>query len=511
LRALLLLVLCLLTAPLGAQQTGPQGDVRGLVSQEGAGGPIEGAMVLLLDEHDRVAARVLTSRDGRFRVAAPTWGRYRLRVDRIGFASTTTDLFVVQGAVERNVATPVRPIRLDGLDVGGDKRCEVRPDEGMATAVVWEEARKALAASTLTAERGLYRFTWMRYDRRLDRDGSRVLSDRRTSNRHFTSQPFVPVDPARLVAEGFAQTPNGGQWVYAAPDATVLLSDGFLDTHCFHLELGTRERGGQIGLAFEPLGGRRMVEVTGVLWMDPTSGRLRELEYRYVNLPGELRDARVGGELFFAGMPNGTWIVKEWRIRMPRGSIEQDSFGRRRAVVIGYEEEGGVVSQAATSVGEIAYDAAGGAVRGLVRDSVGGPARGVWVSVAGTAFSALTDAGGAFNFPELGRGLWTVTATSPELDLVGRTVSTEVDVQAGEVRELRVELPSVREAALERCWSDPPGPDEAVLVGRVVDERGAPVLRALVSVRWSDFSFLLPDAARNPTPARRTWASCWRT
>jgi hypothetical protein len=297
------------------------------------------------------------------------------------------------------------------------------------------------------------------------------------------------VDPARLIAEGFAETPSGGRWVYAAPDATVLLSDAFLDTHCFRLERGDDGGAGLLGLAFEPLAGRRMVEVSGTLWMDPASGRLRELEYRYVNLPGELRDGLVGGELFFAGMPNGTWIVKEWRIRMPRGSIEQDPFGRRRAVVFGYEEEGGVVRQAATDRGEIAFDAAGGGVRGVVYDSAGAPARGVWVAVDGTDFTALTDAGGAFDFPELGRGVWTLTTTTPELEVVGRTVSGEVDVAAGEVRDVRLDLPSVRSSALARCWAEPPGPDEAVLVGRVVDEQGAPVLRALVSAHWSDFSF----------------------
>ena len=191
-----------------------------------------------------------------------------------------------------------------------------------------------------------------------------------------------------------------------------------------------------------------MVEVVGTLWMDRATGRLRELEYRYVNLPGELRDARIGGELFFAGMPNGTWLVKEWRIRMPRGSIEQDAYGRRRAVVNGYEEEGGVVSQAATTTGSIAFDAAGGSVRGVVHDSVGRPARGAWVTVAGTSFTVLTDSAGAFAFPELGRGTWTLTATTPELEVVGRTVSTDVQVEAGEVREVRLDLPSVRASAL---------------------------------------------------------------
>jgi hypothetical protein len=68
------------------------------------------------------------------------------------------------------------------------------------------------------------------------------------------------------------------------------------------------------------------------------------------------------------------------------------------------------------------------------------------------------------------------------------------------MRAVRIELPSVRTAALERCFGRLPGADHAVLVGRVVDESGAPVLRAVVNVRWSSFSFVSADAVRNPTP-----------
>ena len=50
----------------------------------------------------------------------------------------------------------------------------MRPAEGAATAIVWYEARKALAAASWTWEREMYRFAWTRYERRLSDDGRRV-------------------------------------------------------------------------------------------------------------------------------------------------------------------------------------------------------------------------------------------------------------------------------------------------------------------------------------------------
>lgn len=79
--------------------------------------------------------------------------------------------------------------------------------------------------------------------------------------------------------------------VFHAPDAAVLLSDTFLDTHCFRLQSAHRAHVGMVGLAFEPVRGTRTPDVHGVLWMDAESAELRLLEYGYGDLPRSVPDA----------------------------------------------------------------------------------------------------------------------------------------------------------------------------------------------------------------------------
>ncbi len=140
--------------------------VHGTVTERGSGQSIEGAMVVLL-RGDGLVARVLSAADGSFTMTVRQPGRYELRIDRIGYSSTLSEAFdLPPGArVVRNLLTEVRP-------VDGPGRCQLRPERGLATATVWEEVRKALAAATWTTERELYRFAWFRYVRELDAQGA---------------------------------------------------------------------------------------------------------------------------------------------------------------------------------------------------------------------------------------------------------------------------------------------------------------------------------------------------
>ena len=341
-------------APHTVQAQDASQEVRGTVLEAGTEVPVEGAMVLLFEQEGRRVGGVLTAANGFFRMFVPEPGRYRIRVDRIGYENTDTEPFAVPAgtSVLRRIETQVRPVQLAGLEVRGEGRCELRPEEGATTAVVWDEARKALAAATWTAERELYRFAWTRYERELSADGRRVLEEERTYDRRFTSRPFVAADPEQLAERGFVETPTFGTWRYYAPDADVLLSDAFLDTHCFRLQRTERNDEQLIGLSFEPIPGRRVPEVKGVLWLDQSTARLRSIEFGYVNLHSEVRGQYGGGEVILAELPNGTWIVTEWEIRMPSFVVEQDSRGRpRRTVVTGYRSAGAVVQRATTATG----------------------------------------------------------------------------------------------------------------------------------------------------------------
>ena len=330
--------------------------VNGTVTERGSGRAIEGAMVVLLSG-DRVVARVLSAANGSFTMTVRRPGRYELRIDRIGYSSTFSAAFdLPSGAtVERNLQTEVRPVTLRGLDVSGHRRCELRPERGLATATVWEEVRKALAAATWTTERELYRFAWVRYVRELDEGARRVLDEQRTRRKQFIPHPFESLDPDTLAAYGFVSD-RSGKMLYAAPDANVVLSESFLDLHCFSLDSKSEDGRSFVGLRFEPLPWRRLPEVKGVLWVDEENGLLESLEYEYVNLRrrAAFRGDEASGRLSFRALPNGTWIVEEWNIRMPRLVEILDEVGRtRRYDVRGYVEEGGSVTGITTATGHV--------------------------------------------------------------------------------------------------------------------------------------------------------------
>lgn len=483
------LMLCLFLFVVSADGTEAQQVVYGTVTERGSGQPIEGAMVVLL-RGDQVVTRVLSTANGSFTMTVRRPGRYELRVDRIGYSSTFSEAFdVASGAtVERRIETAVRPVRLRGLDVSGDRRCEVRPAGGLATATVWEEVRKALAAATWTSERELYRFAWIHYVRDLDAETQQVLDEERTRRRYFTPQPFESVDPDTLAAYGFVRE-QSGEVLYSAPDAAVLLSDSFLDGHCFALDHKSEDGRGFVGLRFEPIPARRLPDVRGVLWVDEENGRLESLEYEYVNLGrrAAVQGDDASGRMFFRELPNGTWIVEEWSIRMPRLVDIRDEFGRtRRYDVRGYVEEGGSVTRITTSAG-VALNGTRTAIYGTVTDSVGSPAEGARVWIVGTDLEALTDAEGAFRLEDVGVGTWSLRASHPALAQLGHSGSiANVTVARDRVRQVRLGLPSISSFVYDRCRSSGSVDAESViLIGRVVHSDGAPAPHAAIRVVWT--------------------------
>jgi len=203
---------------MGLPWTGAHAQQRvfGVVESPAGGAPVGGAMVVLEDTLGLFHGRGLTGSNGLFDLPVTEAGRYRLRLDRIGYASTTTDPFdVAEGAmVERRLVAELQPIELAGLNVEGSRRCEVRPAEGISTAQVWQEVRKALAAAVWTSARGLYRFTWVHYERRLDAAARRILEDRREIS------GFAPTPCEKLRAVAFRACT--GLHVQAEPSGSPL-------------------------------------------------------------------------------------------------------------------------------------------------------------------------------------------------------------------------------------------------------------------------------------------------
>ncbi len=453
---------------LGLLTTPVQGQiVRGVVMDEDTRAPVEGAMVVLLRADGTVAHRVLTDENGGFIADAGAPGRFTVRIDRIGYESLTTEIFdvPVQGLFKQ-IDVPIHPVELVGLDVEGSRRCEVRPEEGRATARVWEEARKALAAAALTLESQLYRYTLLHFARELDSDARKVLDEQRDFRRGRAGVPYVSAPIDELMELGFMRRNADGSFTYFAPDAGALLSDRFLDTHCMRI---SDVDDGSIGLAFEPVSGRRVSDIRGTLWIEARTAKLQRLEFRYVNLPRGHEIGGARGEVVFGQLPTGPWIVRDWSITMPRLAFANRG-GARDYIRIGYLQEGGVVWRVHDRDGQTVVEASTATIAGTVYDSLDiHPLAGAVVRAPEADVEDATGNAGTFLLAGLPGGLHTLEVSYPGEDALDLgPFRTTAEAVLGEATTLRIRAPGTRERLEEACG--PPIDDEraaAILLGRV--------------------------------------------
>jgi hypothetical protein len=342
------------TARLDAQ------TVVGTVVDAGSGMPVSQAVVVLVDAGDRRVAAALSGGDGSFTLRAATPGSYRVRAERVGYASTLSPaLALAEGqTVQQRVAAQVRQVSLAPIVVSGRRGACSMQEDGGQTAAVWDEARKVLASVALAGESGAHEYHTRRYRQQMARSGREMLPALVSETRVTSSEPFhaVPVD--RLVSVGWVEE-VGDSLAFHAPDAATLLSTAFVDHHCFALVENAAEHPGELGLAFEPVRGATRPDVAGTLWVDRASAELRTAEYAYVNLHFRGRTAGIGGRLAFERLDDGGWMVRLWRVRMPvlavgthmASVMEADSVSR----VVGIAEQGGEVLQVRAADGTLVW------------------------------------------------------------------------------------------------------------------------------------------------------------
>ncbi|MCY4400229.1 MAG: carboxypeptidase-like regulatory domain-containing protein [Gemmatimonadetes bacterium] len=462
---------------------------------------IGGAMVSLVDRSGNELSRVLSRDSGLFQLSTAIPGAYRLRADRIGYATTFSDYFDLAAGdtLSLRMVAAVQAVSLKGISAEGDRRCRVRPEDGLAVTRVWDEARKALAAAAWTQERGYYRYEMMRITRQLGREGRQVVSEDRSYDRSYRQAPYVSRPAEELIENGFAQL-SASESVYWAPDADVLLSDAFLDTHCFRLKEDGEDGPGLVGLEFEPVPGRRLAEIGGTLWLGAESSQLERLDFQYrnLNLPDALLGADIGGTVEFQGLPNGTWIVDSWRIRMPRGTTKLNPLdGRIMTILEGLTVQGGDVLKVVGNEGTVLETNVGGRIAGFVFDSLRAALPGARVFVEGTGIEVTTDRQGRFELLHLDPGLYSVTYSHPYMERYSyRPEPFEVEVAEGAetAAQLNFAAPRVRRI-LDRLCQDEEQPGEeatipgggvlrnhGVLIGRVTDGEGNPLAGARVRV-----------------------------
>ena len=108
---------------------------------------------------------------------------------------------------------------------------------------------------------------------------------------------------------------------------------------------------GLVGLAFEPTGEGKRVDLEGTLWLDEETAELSRLDFDYTGLPPSMGRVEAGGRVEFDRLPTGEWIVPRWSIRMPvvqwagpdlYDHLSMDS-AKRGPVLLAYEEDIGEV------------------------------------------------------------------------------------------------------------------------------------------------------------------------
>jgi hypothetical protein len=296
--------------------------VHGVVVSDQTGEPVVGAMVLLSDTLGLSRGSSLADSLGRFVITAPRAGRYVLVADRVGYESLKPDTVVIPpDFVQVQLRAGSRRMTLPPFTATAARgRCASSMEPGPHTAVVWQEARKALAAAALLQERGGYEFV-TRVDRReVNLRGGEV---RRPHGwvRTVTGRPFVTLPAEMLVDGGYVHIEADSLILYG-PDAAVVLSELFLERHCFRLRDGGAER---VGLEFAPIRTSGRPDVRGVLWLDRATAELRTLEFTYTGLAYRGPVERLGGELEFQRLPGGGWIVARWAVRGPL--LTRSTFG----------------------------------------------------------------------------------------------------------------------------------------------------------------------------------------
>jgi hypothetical protein len=459
------------------------------------GEPVEGALVLLLDEGGGEAGGYLTNNAGRFLIQAPAPGTYTLRAERIGYETTSSEPFQLRQAERFGIRLEAKKtaIQLEGIQVEGDQRCLVRPGEGLQVASVWDEARKALTVQDWTEREGSFRFQMLRHQRELDWPTEAILSETRDITSGVSQSPIRSLPADDLLTKGFIRQSERGGYDYFGPDASVLLSDLFLDTHCFSLR-SDPDRPNEIGLSFEPVNRGRLPDITGTLWLDSETAQLRVLEYDYTWSPWPEAYGVARGQVDFESLPTGAWIVRRWWIRMPMVAADftqTRSRGTSRIRVVGLKEVGGEITQYSSLDRTVVSEAIPkGVLEGQVWDTPRqAPLEGATVFLSGTSYAAETDREGRFVIPDLPEGTFLATFTHPRLDSLGVFAQpVQVTISLDIAATVTLRIPSTGPDPGGSCNVNELEEGTWFLVG-FVREAGTdtPLAGATVLMDWSTF------------------------
>ncbi|UCC72145.1 MAG: carboxypeptidase regulatory-like domain-containing protein [Gemmatimonadota bacterium] len=479
-------------APLYAQ------TILGELVEEDGDAPVAGAFVVLLDERGAEVDAFLSDSAGLFLLRAPAAGPYQLRVERIGHHPILTGAleFEADEQLGYRVEVPPRPLDLAALGTSAEPSCVGDPKDTFATALLWEEIRKALAITVWTGRLAPPRVQVTRYGRELEPTTQRIARQETSSWEQTGGQTFTGLTAPELAARGYVQAEPDGGYVYHGPDPRVLLSEEFREAHCFTVQAG--ESPLWLGLGFQPAAEGGPPDLKGVLWVNRATAELRRLEFRYTALPFNVPDAEPGGRIDFRRLTTGAWIIERWHIRMPVMLAGEDV--RLLAIL----EEGAEATAVYGIDGTPLARAPQRALVGTVVDAAGGaPLAGAEVRLAGTSHADTTDALGRFRIERLLEGTYGVEVSLTDLEGLGIVPELRTVLVTGG-GEISVQLDVLGQAAAlaALCPEDERADGAAIVTGLVSDSlSGVPLPGAKVVARWS-------RVARASTDASGTYRFC---
>jgi hypothetical protein len=234
---------------------------------------------------------------------------------------------------------PDTPFQLPALEVvNRRRRCGVSLGDGSLGAAMLEAAQTALGLAEAEASTGRRTYAAESYRRTIPDVGPAL--DSAVTSIQLTGWPVESADPDSLRIHGFVH----GHWpppnavnvgpvtgpTYFAPDARVMFSDWFLETHCIEVSTvsaGERRLQKAVVARFEPVRGTRDVAaLKGQLMFDPSTLGLRLLTFEFVARPRWAPRGSAGGELRFARLPDGAWVPASWQLRVPLPKVGADRY-----------------------------------------------------------------------------------------------------------------------------------------------------------------------------------------
>ena len=459
-------------------------EVRVEVVKHADGQPIPGALVAVLPERESPPVGRFSARDGRATLATPRRGGYRVRVEKVGYDIWTSVVLVPSGRPTRvRAGMKPRSLRLPPLTGSTETRCSSLGEQASAVSDMWGEIRKALAANSFTESQGLAPLEIDRYDRFVDSRGI-VLSERSERHRANSIRPYNIIDSEQSPAGTTARP------AFRIPEASTFLSDEFIANHCFTGIRGTGPDAGLLGLEFKPAKLGPNPDLSGVLWLDPTTYSLRHLVFEYVNVPASKRPGRATGRVEYRQLSGGEWIVTRWQLRVRRGSDDTTS---RLSTSRGHREIGGVARSTGSTLAATVPAAApteqspeGTRISGTVVDgTTGAPLAGVSVSTVSGSHKTTTNRGGGYELWMSGSVSDTLVFDHPRLRLFRVPQVRAVSAPSGARAQVSVVIPSyvaLRQALCSESGSRAqPG---GLAIGYVRDQAGNPVPNATVSATW---------------------------